>query len=99
MVHILLIVVSLKKAILTFTHLEGDSKQAELIICIDVIAQEAKVLGILYEEQLAHIFIHGILHAYGYDHDAPQEAEIMQAKESILMQDLGFTDPWSDTAC
>ena len=40
------------------------------------------------------MIIHGILHLMGYDHSEEKEAEIMEAKETALMQELGFPDPY-----
>ena len=85
--------------ILTFVDQDQKKACAELMICLDVIAQEADTLGILFEEQLAHIFIHGILHAYGHDHQENEAALRMQKKESELMRYLDYDDPWREDRC
>jgi probable rRNA maturation factor len=34
------------------------------------------------------------LHAQGWDHEDDTEAEAMEARETELLQALGFTDPY-----
>ncbi len=46
----------------------------EIVIC----PSEINIDG---ETGLAHIFIHGLLHLLGYDHENQKEAKIMQLKE------------------
>ena len=46
----------------------------EIVIC----PAEVRLSG---EAGLVRIFIHGLLHLLGHDHDNPKEARIMRAKE------------------
>jgi len=46
-------------------------------------------------EEIAHLLVHGTLHAQGWDHEtSEQDAEEMEAYETAIMQELGFTDPY-----
>ena len=45
---------------------------------------------------MAHLLIHGVLHAQGYDHLDDEEAEVMEARETEIMESLGFPNPYSD---
>ena len=38
--------------------------------------------------------MHGALHAQGYDHEAPDEAEAMEARERVVLAALGLPDPY-----
>ncbi|MFT6836255.1 MAG: putative rRNA maturation factor, partial [Francisellaceae bacterium] len=49
------------------------------------------------EAHWAHIFIHGILHLYGYDHVTEKDANIMEPIEIEILQQLGFDDPYETT--
>jgi probable rRNA maturation factor len=40
--------------------------------------------------------VHGTLHAQGWAHDRAAEARRMEARETALLQALGFDDPYSD---
>ena len=46
------------------------------------------------EEHAAHLVVHGVLHAQGYDHESDEEAEEMEALEIEILADLGFRNPY-----
>jgi probable rRNA maturation factor len=66
----------------------------DIVICADVVNQEAAAENIPPLSHWAHIVIHGTLHLLGYDHQTDQEADMMQAIESTFMQQFGFTNPY-----
>ncbi len=52
-------------------------------------------IGML-EEHAAHLVVHGVLHAQGYDHEHDEEAEEMEQFERDVMEALGYPDPYAD---
>ena len=42
----------------------------------------------------AHLIVHGILHAQGYQHDNDEEASVMESLEAELLAKLGFDNPY-----
>ncbi|WGE89993.1 rRNA maturation RNase YbeY [Actinobacillus arthritidis] len=66
----------------------------DLIICRQVVEQEAQEQQIALESHWAHLAIHGTLHLLGYDHIEDAEAEEMEGLETEIMQSLGFEDPY-----
>lgn len=66
----------------------------DLIICRQVVEQEAKEQNKVLEAHWAHMVIHGSLHLLGYDHIQDEEAEEMEALETEIMLALGYTDPY-----
>ena len=68
----------------------------DLIICRQVVEQEASEQQKTLESHWAHMVIHGSLHLLGYDHIEDEEAEEMEALEKEFMQTLGFPDPYKD---
>ena len=40
----------------------------EIVLCPEKIRQDAKKYGILFERELARVFMHGLLHLLGYSH-------------------------------
>jgi probable rRNA maturation factor len=44
---------------------------------------------------LAHLVIHGVLHAQGYDHESDRDARRMQALETGLLAGLRIADPYA----
>ena len=59
------------------------------------IEREAAEFGITLQAHYAHMLVHGTLHAQGFDHEEDEEARTMEARETALMQSLGFADPYS----
>jgi probable rRNA maturation factor len=81
--------------VLTFDYSQAPMVHADLVLCADVIEAEARAQSRPLEAHYAHLLIHGTLHAQGHDHERDDEAELMEARESELMQSLGFADPYS----
>ena len=66
----------------------------DLIICRQVVEQEAEEQGKTVEAHWAHMVVHGTLHLLGYDHIEDEEAEEMEALEAEIMLALGYPDPY-----
>lgn len=66
----------------------------DLVICRQVVEQEAQEQGKLPEAHWAHMVIHGSLHLLGYDHIITAEAEEMEHLETEIMLALGYEDPY-----
>jgi probable rRNA maturation factor len=81
--------------VLTFPYeYSKDHLVADIIFCLPVIQKEAKVQGKPLKTHLAHLMIHGCLHAQGYDHEVEKEAKKMESLEITLLQQLGFANPY-----
>ncbi|PND39504.1 rRNA maturation RNase YbeY [Paucibacter aquatile] len=81
--------------VLTFDYSHEPVVTADLVICAEVVEREAKEAGLDLAAHYAHMLVHGTLHAQGYDHEEDDEAACMEARESELMQALGFADPYA----
>ena len=66
----------------------------DLIICRQVVEQEAREQDKALEAHWAHMVIHGSLHLLGYDHIEDDEAEEMESLETEIMLALGYPDPY-----
>lgn len=66
----------------------------DLVICRQIVEQEATEQQKPLEAHWAHLAIHGTLHLLGYDHITDEEAEEMEHLETQIMQSLGFADPY-----
>jgi len=81
--------------VLTFDYAREPVVQADLVLCAPVVEREARTAGLALPAHYAHLLVHGSLHAQGYDHElSAAEAERMEARESVLMMQLGFADPY-----
>ncbi|WP_350432674.1 rRNA maturation RNase YbeY [Shewanella sp. H8] len=68
----------------------------DLVICVEVVEQEAIEQNKPLNAHWAHMVIHGCLHLLGYDHIIDQEADEMESLETQLVEGLGFTDPYKE---
>ena len=89
--------------VLTFAYNEGEEDladdaptQADIILCTDVLEKEAAEQKKSVEEHAAHLIIHGVLHAQGYDHMDDEEATEMEGIETELLAALGYADPYAE---
>ncbi len=82
--------------VLTFDYSDAPVVVADLVLCAEVVAREAAEQGKDLQAHYAHLLVHGTLHAQGWDHEDPVEAEAMEAQETALLRALGFDDPYLD---
>jgi probable rRNA maturation factor len=81
--------------VLTFDYAAAPLVQADLVLCAPVVEREARAARRALQAHYAHLLVHGALHAQGFEHEtSTADAEAMEARESALMQALGFADPY-----
>jgi len=81
--------------VLTFVYDESEPLAGDLVLCVPVVAREAAEQGKPPEAHFAHLIVHGMLHLQGFDHEAPDEAEEMEARETRVLATLGYPDPYA----
>jgi probable rRNA maturation factor len=59
-----------------------------------VLEKEAAEQKKTVEEHTAHLVVHGVLHAQGYDHEDDEEANEMEALETEILATLGYDNPY-----
>lgn len=57
----------------------------DVVICPEVARRNAPSHTGTYEDELALLVVHGVLHVLGMDHEIPEEAEVMEAREQALL--------------
>lgn len=82
--------------VLTFDYMQEPTVMADVALCVPVLVREAVEQNKTFRAHLAHLLIHAVLHAHGYDHLNQEEAEVMEARETELMLALNFPNPYSD---
>ena len=81
--------------VLTFPYeLSKNELAADIIFCLPVLQKEAKEQDKLLKAHLAHLIVHGCLHAQGYDHEAAKDAKKMETLEIQTLQKMGFANPY-----
>lgn len=84
--------------VLAFPYEYPDTPQkpilGDIVICSEIVNQEALAEGKTQEAHWAHIVVHGLLHLLGYDHENEPDARVMQTLEKDILKSLQFPDPY-----
>jgi probable rRNA maturation factor len=82
--------------VLTFLYgISQNELTADIVICMPVVTSEARDQGKAVKAHLAHLVVHGCLHAAGLDHMTQGDAKVMEAREVAILKNLGFSDPYA----
>jgi len=66
----------------------------DIVICADVVEHEARAQNKMLNAHWAHMVVHGTLHLLGFDHEKNSDAEVMEAREILILKKLGFSNPY-----
>ena len=82
--------------VLTFNYHESEEQatHADIVLCSDVLMRESEEQNISLEQHAAHLIVHGVLHAQGYDHENDEDAVEMETLETEISSSLGFPNPY-----
>ena len=81
--------------VLTFDYEREPLVRADIVICLPVLRAEAAAQSKSERDHLAHLVVHGVLHAHGHDHEGDAEARRMEAMETQLLGRFGIGDPYA----
>lgn len=81
--------------ILTFNYSPPPAVQADLVICLPVALREARAQKKRADHHLAHLLVHGVLHACGLDHHVESQAEAMESLEISILRRFRVPNPYS----
>ncbi|MCA1926455.1 MAG: rRNA maturation RNase YbeY [Thiobacillus sp.] len=88
--------------VLTFEYGEIGQDQSgarilggDVVICAPVVEREAREQGKPLQNHYAHMTVHGVLHLQGYDHDDPADADIMEAREAVILKRFRIPNPYA----
>lgn len=62
----------------------------DVFICPAVVARNAERERVPFEQEMALMVVHGLLHLLGYDHVVDAEAEHMEERERIVLAGFGM---------
>ena len=65
----------------------------DIVVCAPVVEAEAAQQEKAATEHFAHMVVHGVLHLRGHDHEAAEEAQVMEKLETAILNELGLADP------
>jgi probable rRNA maturation factor len=81
--------------VLTFGYTQAPVVSADLVLCAPVVASEALAQGKSLQAHYAHLVVHGVLHAQGWDHETSlADARAMEAHETAILAGLGLPNPY-----
>jgi len=66
----------------------------DIVLCVPVLYREAAEQGKPLQAHAAHLTVHGVLHALGYDHLDEDDARDMEALETRILASLRISDPY-----
>ncbi len=72
----------------------GEPILGDVVICVDVVREEAIVGGKTFSDHLSHMAIHGILHLIGHDHTDLVSANKMESIEIDFLKKIGIDNPY-----
>ena len=72
----------------------GGTAAGDIVLCVPVLRREAAEQGKQLLHHAAHLVVHGVLHALGYDHVDAGEALEMEALEAHILSKMGIADPY-----
>ncbi|MCL2669839.1 MAG: rRNA maturation RNase YbeY [Syntrophaceae bacterium] len=84
--------------VISFAMMEGEfgainpNLLGDIVISLETASRDAEKGRLDFEEEVAFLLIHGLLHLLGYDHEEvePSRALAMKAKERELFDLLGY---------
>lgn len=76
-------------------NLVDDALLGDIVICPQIVSDEALAQGKPVEHHFAHLLIHGVLHLLGMDHHIENDALTMETTEIQILSSLGIPDPYN----
>ena len=76
---------------------EGRLAAGEIAIAFETVRSESVRDGKSLNDHLVHLWVHGLLHLMGHDHDEEAEAEAMESGEIAVLAKLGIAAPYAGT--
>ena len=67
--------------IITFDHSEGDTLAGDLLISLERVRENAVNQGVMFQDELRRVMVHGVLHLAGLKDKTEADAQAMRAAE------------------
>lgn len=74
---------------------EAGRSLGDIVVCAEVVSEEATRQGKALDDHWAHMLVHGTLHLLGYDHESDAEAVEMEGLEARILTSNGVADPYA----
>jgi probable rRNA maturation factor len=75
---------------------EGEPRPlGDIALAYGVVSREALEQKKPFAHHVTHLIVHGVLHLLGYDHEKDDEAGAMEAREIMILAELGMENPYA----
>lgn len=72
-----------------FDHFDGHLELGDMFVATGVCERQASENSLSFEQEFVHLFVHGLLHLCGYDHEENEaEDALMRGLEDRVMQGI-----------
>ncbi len=69
----------------------GELMLGDIIVSMDKVYEQAEKYGHSVERELGFLVAHSMLHLFGYDHMEPEETEVMEVKQTDILNMIHLT--------
>ena len=76
--------------------LKNETFLGDIIFASETIFREVNKDNKNLENHLIHLFIHGVLHLLGYDHETINDAKSMESLEIRILKNLNIDNPYQE---
>lgn len=74
----------------SFNPETGELVLGDIIISMNKVMEQAAKYGHSEEREFAFLITHSMLHLFGYDHMEPEEAKVMEEKQTAILNSLNI---------
>jgi len=71
--------------IISFDYSVGKELHGDIYISVDRVKENAEEFNVHFDDELARVLIHGVLHYCGYKDKSDEDASLMQSKEDYYL--------------
>ena len=71
--------------IITFDYTQGNLISGDLFVSVDRVEDNSNELGVLFQDELHRVCVHGLLHLCGYADKTEADELLMRSKENEML--------------
>lgn len=68
---------------------DAESLIGDVVICFDQAERQAEDYGTGITREVLYLFVHSVMHLFGYDHMEEDERAVMRAREEEVLSEIG----------
>ena len=77
-------------------HARAHGQLGDIVLSFETLKRESAAQGKDMAHHARHLFLHGLLHLCGHDHETEAEASVMEALEHKILLELGDPAPYEE---